>query len=103
MSTNDDLSVNGQAKKKKSLILNAFVEMCRSKPILGVKPSWQRLKSYRLQAVIINHQDYGNIQMITRQNSMSLSTGLSLQNCWSLPNSMASSLQTYSVLYECPT
>lgn len=78
---------NGEDKPKKKLIINAFVEMCKSK-LIGVSPYRNQYTLYRtveevfgeltldsVQAVATSRQDYGNILTTAPMSSITSTIG----------------------------
>jgi hypothetical protein len=87
-----ETSVNGGVNGtpvKKQLILNAFVESCKSSLLL------EKAIANIIQAADINLPDYGDIQTINLQASTRSNIGLSSLNCWKRANSTASLLQMF--------
>jgi hypothetical protein len=67
------MSDQSDAKPRKSLILNAFVEMCKS----SIRKSQPNYILMNLQAAAINRRDYGDTPKTNPIASMMSITGLS--------------------------
>jgi hypothetical protein len=87
-----ETSLNGGANGtpvKKQLILNAFVESCKSSLLL------EEAIANIIQAADINLPVYGDIQMTSLQASTRSNTGSSSLNCWRKANFTVSSLRMF--------
>ena len=74
--------------KKKSLVLNAFVMMCKIQNII-IFNCIGRLTDLNVQAVDISRPVCGAILMTSQAASRTLNTGSSLPNSWKRRNSTA--------------
>lgn len=90
-------SQNGGTKGKKSLIVNAFVEMCKS-----FSRNCSKITILTLpQAVATSRQDYGDTLTTSPGNSPTSTTGWNWQSCLSKPISMESLSRTFLVSASC--
>jgi hypothetical protein len=91
-----------KADSKKSLILNAFVEMCKFNMISEIRivRGGPLAKLDQLQVVDISHQVFGAIPMTSHTDLGTLNIGLSSRRCWRLPSSRGSLLQMCSVCMD---
>lgn len=90
-------SQNGGTKGKKSLIVNAFVEMCKS-----FSRDLSKITTLTLpQAVATSRQDYGDTQTTSLGNLPTSTTGWNWQSCSSKPASTESLSRTFLVSAPC--